>query len=443
MRSLPRTLALAGVALLVSCGSDNAAGTDGGPNPPGADLSAVTPPDLTMPAAPPDLALPLACNGSVASTNPAGNQPPNPPAVTVASGFKLETVATVNGARQLAALPNGDLLVATSGASIYLVPNAEAATLAGAPVKFATVNDTPSQGITFAASTCTIYVATQHGVYSIPYTDAQQTGTATQIAHVRTGQIAPNSDGDVHTSSSVGFAGGKVYAGVGSSCNACTEVDPTRATVQVMDPDGNNMATRATRFRNAIALTTNPATNNLWAGGAGQDNLMAGHPYEFFDAVTSHPGVADYGWPDCEENHTAYTAGVDCSQTVAPLVVLPAYSTIIGATFYGAPATAPYAFPSQYRGGLFLSAHGSWHKNGADYYSPPRVAFVAMSGDAPVTAVDWSDPSKQWSEFIGGFQLNDGVTRIGRPTGSAVGSQGSLFLADDQNGRVYRIRPSN
>jgi len=64
-----------------------------------------------------------------------------------------------------------------------------------------------------------------------------------------------------------------------------------------------------------------------------------------------------------------------------------------------------------------------------------------MNGDTPATPVDWNDPSKQWREFVGGFQLSDGSTRIGRPTGIAVGAQGSLFIADDQNGLVYRVRP--
>ena len=65
-----------------------------------------------------------------------------------------------------------------------------------------------------------------------------------------------------------------------------------------------------------------------------------------------------------------------------------------------------------------------------------------MNGDAPATPVDWTDPSKQWTEFVGGFQLADNVTRIARPAGIALGKEGSLFLADDQNGVVYRIRPT-
>jgi glucose/arabinose dehydrogenase len=194
-------------------------------------------------------------------------------------------------------------------------------------------------------------------------------------------------------------------------------------------------------MRNAIGLATNPDTGTLWAGGAGQDNLPLGHPYEYFDAVTLHAGLADYGWPVCEENNNAYGSGADCSSTVAPLIELPAYSTIIGGVFYPASQAGKHAFPANYRG-LFLSGHGSWHMTNNVYYTAPRVAFVAMNGDAPATAVDWTDPSKQWTEFVGGFQLADQVTRIARPTGITVGKEGSLFLADDENGLVYRIRPS-
>jgi glucose/arabinose dehydrogenase len=385
---------------------------------------------------------PDACNGSVKSTVSAAANPPAPPALTLAKGFKLETVAAVGEARELAALPNGDLLVATRGNSVYLVPNADSATPPGKPTVFATINDTWVQGIAFAAQTCTVYVATHAGVYKASYKDAQQTASfGSPIATVRTGQVAPNSDGDVHVSSSVGVAGGSIYVGVGSSCNACTEVDPTRAVVLQMNPDGTGVTTKATRFRNAIALATNPATGTLWAGGAGQDNLASDHPYEFFDAVTLHAGTADYGWPDCEENHTAYVSGSDCSKTVAPRVELPAYSTIIGAAFYPAVPAGPYAFSQAYAGGLFLAAHGSWHQDNGKYVSPPRVAFVAMSGDTPVTPVNWADPTAQWKELLGGFQEADGVTRIGRPTGVAIGAQGSLFVADDQTGQVYRIRP--
>jgi glucose/arabinose dehydrogenase len=382
-----------------------------------------------------------ACSGAVHSTNAPQTSLPSTPALTVPSGFTIDAVAAVISARELAALPNGDLLVATHAADVYLVPNAEASGAPGMPVKFATFPDPPAQGITFAPSSCTIYVATSTGIYAIPYADGQQGATpGPAIAHVRTGAIA-GKDGDVHITTSIAFAGGMLYAGVGSSCDACVETDPTRSTVQVMAPDGANMTTRATRFRNAIALATNPATGTLWAGGAGQDALPADHPYEFFDAVTLHPGIADYGWPDCEENGQPYTSDANCASTVVPLVELPAYSTLIGAAFYPSSPSGAYAFSTAYRGGVFVAAHGGIHQRGGKYVAPPRVAYVPMTGDTPSTAVNWSDPTQQWSDFVTGFQLADGITRIARPTGVAVGSAGSLFVADEQNGYVYRIRP--
>ena len=352
------------------------------------------------------------------------------------AGFGYTTIATVGGARQLAALPNGDLIVGTSGSSVAIVPNAEGS--AGSPATFASLPESPAQGVAFGGGY--VFVATQHGVYRIAYTTGTQSGSATQIAMVRTGSPTPGSDGDVHTTSSVAVSGSTLYVGVGSGCNACAEVDPTRATVQRMGLDGSAMTTQAKRWRNAIALTTDPGTGNVWAGGAGQDDLPWGHPYEFMDPVSTHPAPADYGWPDCEENGVAYTAGANCSGVVVPQLEFPAYSTIIGAAFYPAGQGGAYAFPAAYRGGLFVSMHGSWHAQGGIPADPPHVAYVAFAGGAPARPVNWGDPTAQWSDFFTGFQNASG-SRIGRTTGIAVGPQGSLFVADDQTGNIYRIRP--
>ena len=141
------------------------------------------------------------------------------------------------------------------------------------------------------------------------------------------------------------------------------------------------MHARAVHWRNAIALATNPATGTLWAAGAEQDELQPGHPYEPMDAVTLHPGTPNYGWPNCYENRKPAQPGADCSAMTVTRVVFPAYETPIGMAFYPLHPTGRYAFPQQYRGGAFVTWHGSWHEP----LRPPEVVFVPIHGDEPDT----------------------------------------------------------
>lgn len=380
-----------------------------------------------------------ACTGAARSTAAdVASVPARPESLTVPAGFTLEVLTTVSQARHVVALPNGDLLIGSNGTDVTLVPHADGAK-AGQPSTFVSIPDAPVNGVAFDAPHCTVYVAAKHGIYKIAYVDGQTTAEAGEpIAEVRT------TDSGGHETTSVAVAGDALFVGVGSSCNSCVETDPSRATVQKMGLDGSNMTTYAKRIRNPIAVSTNPATGAVWVGVAGQDNLPLGHPYEFFDLVSGHPAGVDYGWPDCEENHVNYSGNdaIDCSSTVAPLVELPAFSTLIAAALYPVAQTGAYAFPEAYRGGAFVAAHGSWHEVDGMKYTPPRVAFVKLNGDAPVTPVDWNDPTTQWSEFIGGMQLADGQTRVARAAGAAVGYDGSLYVTDDQANLVFRVRPA-
>ena len=207
----------------------------------------------------------------------------------VADGLHIAVVAHVKRARELAVLPDGDLLVGTSGSTVALVPYANGSY--GAPHTFVSISDAPDSGVAYAPSLRAIFVAGGHGIYRIAYRDGDQraAGSPQRIASVRSGPVAPHSDGDVHSTTSVAFSekSGLLYVSIGSSCNACTEVDPTRATIEQMTPTGADVTIRSKRIRNAIALTIDPLNEHLWAGDAGQDDLPTGHPYEFLDDVSS------------------------------------------------------------------------------------------------------------------------------------------------------------
>ncbi len=379
-----------------------------------------------------------------ASASPVATPPAADSRLQFPSGFYANLIGSVVSARELAALPNGDLLVGTEGDTVWIVPNADGPGVAGTPAVFVTLSEGPAAGVAYGPNG-NVYVATNTTIWEVPYKLGDRSEpSAIAIAHVRTGLVSPGSDGDVHTTTSVAVSSTSIYAGVGSSCNACVEVDPTRATVQRMNLDGSAMTTLATRSRNPIALALDPATGQLWIGGAGQDDIAYGHPYEYLDSPTLRGSSnVDYGWPECEEDHVAYNAlnespAPSCANTVAPVLEFPAYSTLIGATFYPAGQTGTYAFPAAYRGSLFVTAHGSWHCCPS---SPPRVFSVPMSGDAPQTAVNWNDPTVQWQTFVSGYGTtasNNGY--IARPTGIAVGPNGSLFVAEDLAGTIIRIR---
>jgi len=386
-----------------------------------------------------------AAPSSTTTPAPGASPPPADSRLIFASGFSARVVANISGARELATLPNGDLLVGTGGSTIYLLPDADAAASGGAPVPFITLSEGPAQGVAYGKNGA-IYASTNTTIWKIAYAAGDRSeSNAVAIAHVRTGPVAPDSDGDIHRTTSVAVTASKVYAGVGSSCNACIEVDPTRASVQQMNLDGTSMTRLAENSRNPIALAVNPATGNLWIGGAGQDNLPYGHPYEYFDSPTLRASSnVNYGWPACEEDHRPYNPlnqipAPDCSQTVAPAIEFPAYATLIGATFYPSNQGGAYAFPASYRGGLFITSHGSWHCCPS---TPPRVYFVPMNGDSPSAPVNWNDPTVQSRQFVSGYGSSANASYLGRPTGIAVGSNGSLFFADDATGKIIRIRPS-
>ena len=350
------------------------------------------------------------------------------PTFTVPEGFTITRIATIPVARELAVAPNGDLFVGTSGSEIYVVMHPD--TTPSAAKIFASFKDRPAAGVAFGGDT--LYVGTQFGIWTIPWKsgDEKASNEPRKIATVRTSGRASD-----HVTTTVAFSKDVLYASVGSSCDACDpELDKTRATIQAMHPDGSDMHPVAVHVRNAIALAANPNTGAVWMGAAGQDALPEGHPYEILDPFTLHASVPDYGWPGCYEDHRS-DGTRDCRSMTVARVALPAYVTPIGMAIYPQALNAAHAFPEKYRGGIFVGVHGSWHRP----LRAPRVLFIPLHGDQPATPVSWSNPDRQWQQFVGGFQNADGE-RFGRPTGIAVGKDGDLYVADDFASAVYRVR---
>jgi glucose/arabinose dehydrogenase len=82
-------------------------------------------------------------------------------------------------------------------------------------------------------------------------------------------------------------------------------------------------------------------------------------------------------------------------------------------------------FPG-FRGDAFVTFRGSWNRSQPVGYKVARLRFVNGS---PVG----------FEDFLTGFLSDDGTSYFGRPTGLAIGPDGSLFVSDDTNGVIYRV----
>jgi len=147
----------------------------------------------------------------------------------------------------------------------------------------------------------------------------------------------------------------------------------------------------------------------------------------------------DYGWPECYYDAVqkklvlAPEYGGDggkkvgvCASKTAPVAAFPAH--------WGPNGMARYdkkQFPAHYRDGLFIAFHGSWDRapypqGGYNIVFQP-LAGASASGGCEVFA----------DGFAGGVRTPEGA--VHRPSGVAVGPDGSLYVSDDIRGRIYRI----
>jgi glucose/arabinose dehydrogenase len=210
-----------------------------------------------------------------------------------------------------------------------------------------------------------------------------------------------------------------LFVSIGSSCNACAEVDQRRAAIMAYKPDGSGGRLFARGLRNAVGITFKPGTDELWATNNGRDFLGDDLPPETVYRVRDG---ADYGWPTC---HSGRIIDPDlgspnaCQGIENPLVEMQAHSAPLGLEFYSGDQ-----FPQTYRGDLFVAFHGSWNRSSPVGY---KIVRIPIDGDTIGIVED----------FAIGWWVNG--SSWGRPVDVLTASDGSLFVSDDAGGRIYRI----
>jgi glucose/arabinose dehydrogenase len=238
----------------------------------------------------------------------------------------------------------------------------------------------------------------------------------------RTTVIVPDLPTGGHWTRELVFgADGMLYVSVGSSCNLCEEEDERRAAVTRYAPDGSGGTVVARGLRNSAGLAVHPTTGAVWASQNERDNLGDDIPPEELNVLSDG---TDFGWPYCYGDRVPNPEHRDaarCASTTPPALKIQAHSAPLGMTFYTGEQ-----FPEEWRGDLFVAFHGSWNRRQKTGY---MLAHVDVKDGRPVS----------YEPFADGW-LEQGGAVSGRPVYPAVGPDGSLYVSDDEGGRIYRIR---
>ncbi|MCW7538359.1 PQQ-dependent sugar dehydrogenase [Aquabacterium sp. A7-Y] len=242
---------------------------------------------------------------------------------------------------------------------------------------------------------------------------------------------------------------GQLYITVGSTCNSCRETNGESATLLVARPDGSGRSVYARGLRNTLGFGWHPGSGALYGFDHGSDWRGDDQPPEELNRIEKNK---DYGWPWCygerqvdrlQANEPPHTTKADfCPTTEAPALTYTAHAAPIGMVFYTGSQ-----FPADYRHSAFVAMRGSWNRAVPSGYKVVRVRFDAAGKPLAIEdfATGWlvaAPPNAQdpgHSHSVAVHQKVQRPARFGRLAGLAQAPDGSLLVAEDENGVIYRI----
>jgi len=214
---------------------------------------------------------------------------------------------------------------------------------------------------------------------------------------------------------------GWFFIPVGVPCNICL---PPTSTAQYrrVNPATGSAELVALGVRNSVGGAVDPRTGDLWFSENARDWLSDDMPSDKLNHVTRLG--EHFGYPYCHQGDTPdpkFGAERKCSEFTPPVVKLGAHIAPLGMKFYTGSQ-----FPPEYKNGLFIAEHGSWNRKSKIGY---RIVFISVDPDG-------KNPKE--TVFASGGWL-DGQKILGRPADILVAADGSLLVADDQAGAIYKI----
>jgi len=362
-------------------------------------------------------------NGPEVVARPENAWPIAPP------GFKVELYATgLDNPRTLRTAPNGDIFLTESDAGRIRIfrgltpdskPELSAVFAEGLKHPYGLAFYPPGPDPQW------LYVGSTAEIVRFPYHkgDLKASGPPQHIADL------PNTGG--HWTRALAFSqdGKKLFVAVGSGSNVddpdTHPGEKDRADILSCDPSNCRLSVYAYGIRNAGGgIAVNPQTGELWCSvnerdGLG-DNLVP-------DYITHVQEGGFYGWPwwymgDHQDPRHKGKHPELKDKVIVPDVLLQPHNASLEFTFYKGNQ-----FPSEYKGDIFASEHGSWNKAVRAGYEVIRVP-LHQTGHA----------SGEYEDFLTGFVLPDGNV-WGRPVGMTEAPDGSLLVSDDGSNSIWRV----
>ena len=335
--------------------------------------------------------------------------------IQLPAGFTIEVAARAPGAREMTFGARGTLFVGSNEGNVYAITLGAS----GADAKVRTIASGLRQPVGVAFRDGALYVS---AVSRILRFDDIERRLANPPAPVVVSDRFPT-EGH-HGRKFIAFGpDGKLYVPVGVPCNVC-ELDPDRyGVIMRMNPDGSGLEVFARGLRNSVGFDWDPRTRELWFTDNGRDMLGDDVPPDTLN-YAPRAGLR-FGFPYCHAGTTPdpeFGKKQPCSALRPPAQNLGPHVAALGMRFYTGTQ-----FPAAYRNRIFIAEHGSWNRSRKIGY---RVAMVTLEGDKAV----------RYESFVEGWL--QGEQAWGRPADVLVAPDGSLLIADDSAGAIYRIRYS-
>jgi glucose/arabinose dehydrogenase len=213
---------------------------------------------------------------------------------------------------------------------------------------------------------------------------------------------------------------GKLYFNIGAPCNICLPPD-THANLSRVNPDGSGFEYVAHGVRNSVGFDWHPITKKLYFTTHARDWMGEDSPSDRFDVVTRKG--QHFGYPFCHAGDMLdpeFGKGKSCNDYVKPLLKTGPHVAGNGVEFYTGAM-----FPAEYQNRAFLAQRGSWNRS-------KKIGFRVM-----MVTIDAKGGVAKYEPFAEGWLQGEEIW--GRPVYTRTMKDGSLLIADDYAGAIYRV----